>query len=100
MSDKSNGIRCYFSRTGFEEMRNRIEEYVKERGTVPRESVINDIQGTIGRSRWTVPMTHRQLGYIVKYSEKQGEITSFIHGKQYYLTTVDNLRKLIKGEIL
>jgi len=100
MSDNSNGLRCYFSRTGFEEMRGRIEDYVKDRGTVPREDVINDIQGTIGRSRWTVPMTNKQLGYIVSYSEKQGEITSFIHKEQYYLTTVDKLRKLIKGEIL
>ena len=100
MSDKSNGIRCYFSRTGFEEMRGRIEDYVKDRGTVPREDVFNDIQGTIGRSRWTVPMPNKQLGYIVSYSEKQGEITSFIHKEQYYLTTVDKLRKLIKGEII
>ena len=87
--------RCYFSKTGFEDMRNRIEKYVYQKGTVMREDVIRDIQGTIGNSSYTTPMTNRQLGYIVKYSEKQGEITSFIHNNNYYLTTVDNLKKLI-----
>ena len=87
--------RCYFSKTGFEEMRNRIEKYVYQKGTVMREDVIRDIQGTIGNSSYTTPMTNRQLGYIVKYSEKQDEITSFIHNNNYYLTTVDNLKKLI-----
>ena len=40
-------------------------------------------------------LTERQLGYIVSYSERRyGELCSFIYKKDYYITTVENMKKL------
>jgi len=90
--------RCYFSKAGFETMRADIEEYVKERGVVIREELIERFKY---RGH---PMNNRQLGYIVAYSEKKGVLTSFvwhngrrIFDSEYYVTTLDNFTKFTRG---
>ena len=44
-------------------------------------------------------MNNRQLGFIVRYSERQGGVTSFVHRRNkehhYYLTTVDNMKQFV-----
>ena len=80
-------IRNYFTKEHFETMRIALENYVKEKGTVLREDLLRE--GT------PYDLTERQLGYIVSYSErKYGELCSFIYNKDYYITTVENIKKL------
>tara|TARA_R100000742_G_C4258150_1_gene76006 strand:+ start:547 stop:879 length:333 start_codon:yes stop_codon:yes gene_type:complete len=80
-------VRNYFTKDHFETMRLAIEEYVNSRGTVLREDLLRE--GT------PYDLTERQLGYIVSYSERRyGELCSFVYNKQYYITTVKNIKKL------
>ena len=90
--------RCYFSKAGFEKMRAGIEEYVKERGVVIREELIERFKY---RGH---PMNNRQLGYIIAYSEKKGVLTSVVwhNGRrvfdsEYYVTTLDNFYRFRRG---
>ena len=79
--------RNYFTKEHFETMRLALEEYVKEKGTVIREELLRE--GT------PYDLTERQLGYIVSYSERRyGELCSFIYKKDYYITTVETMKKL------
>ena len=80
-------VRNYFTKAHFETMRLALENYVKGKGTVIREELLRE--GT------PYDLTERQLGYIVSYSERRyGELCSFIYKKDYYITTVDNIKKL------
>ena len=80
-------VRNYFTKDHFETMRLAIEEYVRGKGTVLREDLLRE--GT------PYDLTERQLGYIVSYSERRyGELCSFIYRKDYYITTVENMKKL------
>ena len=88
--------RCYFSKAGFEDMRNKIEDYVKSCGIVPRETLIDKFKYR------GLPMNNKQLGYILGYSERKGVLTSFVwhsgrqsYDAQYYVTTLDNFYKFI-----
>jgi hypothetical protein len=81
-------VKNYFTKAHFETMRIALEEYVKEKGTVLREELLRE--GT------PYDLTERQLGYIVSYSERRyEELCSFIYKKNYYITTVENMKKLI-----
>ena len=80
-------VRNYFTKEHFETMRLALEHYVKDKGTVFREDLLRE--GT------PYDLTERQLGYIVSYSERRyGELCSFIYKKDYYITTVENMKKL------
>ena len=80
-------VRNYFTKAHFETMRVALENYVKGKGPVIREELLRE--GT------PYDLTERQLGYIVSYSERRyGELCSFIYKKDYYITTVENMKKL------
>ena len=80
-------VRNYFTKEHFEVMRIALEKYVRDNGTVLRENLLRE--GT------PYDLTERQLGYIVSYSERRyGELCSFIYKKDYYITTVENMKKL------
>jgi|TARA_Y100000310_G_scaffold69994_1_gene65523 hypothetical protein len=88
--------RCYFSKAGFEEMRLKIEEYVKSRGTVTRDEIIQKFKYR------GLPMNNRQLGYLIGYSENKGVLTSFTwhtgtlkYDTTYFITTVERFYKFI-----
>jgi len=88
--------RCYFSKAGFEETRLKIEDYVKSRGVVTREAIIDKFKYR------GLPMNNKQLGFILHYSEKRGILTSFVrhwgrrtYDIKYYVTTIDKLNNFI-----
>ena len=89
-----NQIRNYFTKDHFETMRIGLEKYVKEQGIVIREELLSEATPYY--------LTNKQLGYVVAYSEKynkrnelQGGICSFIFNKNYYITTVKNLKQFM-----
>ena len=79
--------RNYFTKEHFETMRIGLENYVMDKGTVIREELL--------REATPYDLTEKQLGYIVSYSERRyGILCSFIYKKDYYITTVDTMKKL------
>ena len=90
--------RCYFSKGDFEEMRQRLEEYVAEHKVVSRDDVLENVFYVTKHGK-KMSMNNRQLGFIVRYSERRGGVTSFIHRRNrdhhYYLTTLDNMKKFV-----
>jgi hypothetical protein len=90
--------RCYFSKGDFDEMRKRLEDYVAEHKVVSREDVLDNVFYVNGRGK-KMTMNNRQLGFIVRYSERQGGVTSFLYRRDkadhYYLTTVENMKQFI-----
>tara|TARA_R100001530_G_C4296167_1_gene149286 strand:- start:540 stop:881 length:342 start_codon:yes stop_codon:yes gene_type:complete len=82
-----HNVRNYFTKAHFETMRLALEKYVTEKGTVIREELLRE--GT------PYDLTERQLGYIVSYSERRYSVLcSFIYKKDYYITTVETMKKL------
>ena len=90
--------RCYFSKGNFETMREKLEEYVSQHKVVSREDVIDNVF-FVNKRGIKMTMNNRQLGFIVRYSERQGGVTSFVHRRNkehhYYLTTVDNMKQFV-----
>ena len=90
--------RCYFSKGNFETMREKLEEYVSQHKVVSREDVIDNVF-FVNKRGIKMTMNNRQLGFIVRYSERQGGGTSFVHRRNkehhYYLTTVDNMKQFV-----
>ena len=90
--------RCYFSKGNFETMREKLEEYVAQHKVVSREDVIDNVF-FVNKRGIKMTMNNRQLGFIVRYSERQGGVTSFVHRRNkehhYYLTTVDNMKQFV-----
>ena len=90
--------RCYFSKGNFETMREKLEEYVAQHKVVSREDVIDNVF-FVNKRGIKMTMNNRQLGFIVRYSERQGGVTSFVHRRNkehhYYLTTVDNMTQFV-----
>jgi len=90
--------RCYFSKGNFETMREKLEEYVTQHKVVSREDVIDNVF-FVNKRGIKMTMNNRQLGFIVRYSERQGGVTSFVHRRNkehhYYLTTVDNMKQFV-----
>ena len=90
--------RCYFSKGNFETMREKLEEYVSRHKVVSREDVIDNVF-FVNKRGIKMTMNNRQLGFIVRYSERQGGVTSFVHRRNkehhYYLTTVDNMNQFV-----
>ena len=90
--------RCYFSKGNFETMRGKLEEYVSQHKVVSREDVIDNVF-FVNKRGIKMTMNNRQLGFIVRYSERQGGVTSFVHRRNkehhYYLTTVDNMKQFV-----
>ena len=90
--------RCYFSKGNFETMREKLEEYVSQQKVVSREDVIDNVF-FVNKRGIKMTMNNRQLGFIVRYSERQGGVTSFVHRRNkehhYYLTTVDNMKQFV-----
>ena len=90
--------RCYFSKGNFETMREKLEEYVAQHKVVSREDVIDNVF-FVNKRGIKMTMNNRQLGFIVRYSEGQGGVTSFVHRRNkehhYYLTTVDNMKQFV-----
>ena len=79
--------RNYFTKENFEVMRIGLENYVMDKGTVIREELL--------REATPYDLNEKQLGYIVSYSERRyGFLCSFIYRKDYYITTVDTMKKL------
>ena len=90
--------RCYFSKGNFETMREKLEEYVSQHKVVSREDVIDNVF-FVNKRGIKMTMNNRQFGFIVRYSERQGGVTSFVHRRNkehhYYLTTVDNMKQFV-----
>jgi len=90
--------RCYFSKGDFEIMRERLEEYVAEHKVVSRDDVLANVFYVTKQGK-KMSMNNRQLGFIVRYSERQGGVTSFIHRRNkehhYYLTMLDNMKQFV-----
>ena len=87
--------RGYATKLDYQETRERLEEYVKERGCVPRERAIRDvIQRKHTKAYY---MNTCQLGQIIKYSRARGVLTSFVHKGQYFITTVDKMNEFTRG---
>ena len=81
--------RGYSTKLDYQGTRERLEEYVKERGCVPRDRAMRDVIQE--RHTGSYQMNTGQVGQLVKYSRKRGILTSFILNGEYYLTTVDNM---------
>ena len=90
--------RCYFSKGDFDTMRERLEEYVAKHKVVSRDEVLDNVF-FVSKRGIKMTMNNRQLGFIVRYSERQGGVTAFIHRRNrehhYYLTTLDNMKKFV-----
>jgi len=87
--------RGYATKLDYQGTRERLEEYVTERGCVPRDRAMQDIIQVRGTGSYQ--MNTGQVGQLVKYSKKRGGITSFIHNGEYFLTTVDNMNAFTSG---
>ena len=87
--------RGYATKIDYQETRERLEEYVKERGCVPRERAMQDvIQQKHTKAYY---MNTCQVGQLVKYSRARGVLTSFVHKGQYFITTLDRMNEFTKG---
>ena len=90
--------RCYFSKGDFEKMRERLEEYVAMHKVVSRDDVLDNVFYVTKRGK-KMTMNNRQLGFIVRYSERNGGVTSFIHRRNrenhYYLTMLENMKQFV-----
>ena len=90
--------RCYFSKGDFEIMRERLEDYVAKHKVVSRDDVLENVFYVTKHGK-KMSMNNRQLGFIVRYSERQGGVTSFIHRRNkehhYYLTTLDKMKQFV-----
>ena len=90
--------RCYFSKGDFEKMRERLEEYVAKHKVVSRDDVLDNVFYVTKRGK-KMTMNNRQLGFIVRYSERNGGVTSFIHRRNrenhYYLTMLENMKQFV-----
>ena len=87
--------RGYSTKLDYQGTRERLEEYVKERGCVPRDRAMRDVIQE--RHTGSYQMNAGQVGQLVKYSRKRGILTSFILNGEYYLTTVDNMNAFTSG---
>jgi len=87
--------RGYSTKLDYQGTRERLEEYVKERGCVPRDRAMKDVIQQ--RHTGSYEMNTGQVGQLVKYSKRRGGITSFILNGDYYLTTVDNMNAFTSG---
>ena len=90
--------RCYFSKGDFEKMRERLEEYVAKHKVVSRDDVLENVLYVSKRGK-KMTMNNRQLGFIVRYSERNGGVTSFIQRRNrenhYYLTMLENMKQFV-----
>ena len=90
--------RCYFSKGDFEKMRERLEEYVAKHKVVSRDDVLDNVFYVSKRGK-KMTMNNRQLGFIVRYSERNAGVTSFIHRRNrenhYYLTMLENMKQFV-----
>ena len=87
--------RGYSTKLDYQGTRERLEEYVKERGCVPRDRAMRDVIQE--RHTGSYQMNAGQVGQLVKYSRKRVILTSFILNGEYYLTTVDNMNAFTSG---
>ena len=87
--------RGYSTKLDYDGTRERLEEYVKERGCVPRDRAMRDVIQQ--RHTGSYQMNTGQVGQLVKYSRRRGILTSFILNGEYYLTTVDNMNEFTSG---
>ena len=87
--------RGYSTKLDYQETRERLEEYVNERGCVPRERAMQDVIQQ--RHTGSYQMNTGQVGQLIKYSRRRGNLTSFIHNGQYFITTVDRMNEFTKG---
>jgi len=90
--------RQYFTKGDFKELVKTLEEYVGENKVVLRDDIIENVY-YVNRHGKKITMTNRQLGHIVKYSERNGGVTSFFTSKSrertYYVTTQENFKNFI-----
>ena len=87
--------RGYATKLDYQETRERLEEYVKERGCVPRERAMRDvIQQKHTKAYY---MNTCQIGQLIKYSRARGVLTSFVHKGQYFITTLDRMNEFTEG---
>ena len=79
-------------------MRERLEEYVAKHKVVSRDDVLDNVFYVSKRGK-KMTMNNRQLGFIVRYSERNGGVTSFIHRRNrenhYYLTMLENMKQFV-----
>ena len=87
--------RGYATKLDYQGTRERLEEYVEERGCVPRERAMEDVIQQ--RHTGSYQMNTGQVGQLIKYSRKRGKLTSFTHNGQYFITTVDRMNEFTKG---
>ena len=82
-------------------MRERLEDYVAKHKVVSRDDVLENVFYVTKHGK-KMSMNNRQLGFIVRYSERRGGVTSFIHRRNrehhYYLTTLNNMKKFVGEE--
>ena len=90
--------RLYFTKGDFKELVKKLEEYVEERNVVSRSDCIENVY-FVNRHGKKLTMNNRQLGHIVKYSERNGGVKSFFTTKQrkntYYITTIEKFNNFI-----
>jgi len=90
--------RQYFTKGDFKELVKQLEEYVGENKVVLRDDIIENVY-YVNRHGKKITMNNRQLGYIVKYSERNDGVTSFFTTKNrertYYITTKENFDNFI-----
>ena len=90
--------RLYFTKGDFKELVKELEEYVGENKVVLRDDIIENVY-YVNRHGKKITMNNRQLGHIVKYSERNGGVTSFFTSKNrertYYITTKENFKNFI-----
>ena len=87
--------RGYSTKLDYQGTRERLEEYVKERGCVPRDRAMREVIQE--RHTGSYQMNTGQVGQLVKYSRRRGILTSFVLNGEYYLTTVDNMNAFTSG---
>ena len=90
--------RQYFTKGDFKQLVKELERYVEKNNVVTRSDCIENVY-YVNRHGKKLTMNNRQLGHLVKYSERNGGVTSFFTSKcrerTYYITTKNKFKNFI-----